>query len=218
MVAKIDDLEKIICRDCKSVLVDVLKNKDIGFEKERIRPQRDLFWLNGNNISRASAGERAYHVIPFLPLSNGITYWLAVGVQVDIIKGVYKFRDASILIFEGTALDESKTPILRAEWGLSENGLHAQPHWHVYPSYINKEITPFIDSSKVETSIFTPEQTTEDDSDTTHFLSKFHFAMEARWHLNNREHVIEFTESGLVNWLRGCLEYTKSQLSYMMKE
>jgi hypothetical protein len=220
MGIKIANIDKLIHQDCKKVIIDVLKNRDIGFEKARVRPQRDVFWLNGSNISRASTDERVYHVIPFLGLNNGITYWIAVGIQIDIIKGIYQFHDASLFIFEGTVLNEVKTPILRAEWGLSENGLHAQPHWHVYPSYINKVITPFIDLSKAEATTFTPNETIDNGNDSAEEeeleLPKFHFAMGSLWHLRGQgAHVVEFSEKGLVNWLGGCLEYIKSQLGYM---
>lgn len=219
----INDLDKLINRDCVNVIAGVLNNKSIGFQQERVRPQRDVFWLNAGEISKASAGNRVYRVIPFLGLDSGLTYWLAVGIQVDIIRGNYQFRDASLFIFEGTALNENKTPILRAEWGLSEDRLHAQPHWHIYPSYINDVIVPFIDLGKVDAADFVPEEQGGDEKlslqdDEEKRLPKFHFAMSSHWHLDGQNaHVIEFSEKGLVKWLGGCLLYIKNQLVYMME-
>jgi hypothetical protein len=223
MGIEIGDVDRLINRDCKNIISGVIKNKNIGFNKARVRPQRDIFWLNAGDISKATAGNRQYHVIPFLGLDSGLTYWLAVGIQVDIIKGVYQFHDASLFIFEGTALNEKKTPILRAEWGLSEDGLHAQPHWHVYPSYLNNEITPFLELGKIETAEFNPEIAEEDVDDSLQEdeesrLPKFHFAMGSHWHVNGQgAHVVKFSEKGLVNWLGGCLHYIKNQLVYMIE-
>jgi hypothetical protein len=222
MGIQIEDINTLINKDCKNAIARALSYKNIGFEKTQGRSHsREIYWLNGDNVSRASTANTTYHVVPFLPLDDiGITYWLAVGMQFDFFEGSRIFHDASIFIFEGTYSDEKKIPILRAEWGISEDGLHAQPHWHVYPSYINRVIVPFITSSKEEATEFVPEQvvkdTTYDDIEEKD-VTKFHFAMGSLWHLNGQgAHVIEASEDGLVKWIGGCLEYIKVQLHYMV--
>jgi hypothetical protein len=213
---------KGLIEECRNAIAHVLRSNDIGFEKTQGRSHsREIFWLNSENVSRATTAKTSYHVVPFLILDDvGITYWLAVGIQFDFFKGYHKFHDASLFIFEGTYNDEKKMPILRAEWGISDDGLHAQPHWHVYQSYINREIAPFIISSKSEATDFMPEQVVKDngysddveEKDTT----KFHFAMSSFWHLKGQgAHVVKASEDGLVKWVDGCLEYIITQLRYM---
>lgn len=216
-----DDIRGLI-ENCRQAVIHVLNYKNIGFEVTKGRSHsREIYWLNSDNISRASTTRTTYHVVPFLALDDiGITYWLAIGIQFDFFKGYYRFHDTSIFIFEGTYNDEKKTPILRAEWGMSDDGLHAQPHWHVYPSYTNKVIAPFISANAPVAADFVPGQGVghtgiSDDWDEKN-LAKFHFAMGSFWHRNGPgAHVVDANEDGLVRWIEGCLGYIKTQLHHM---
>ena len=48
--------------------------------------------------------------------------------------------------------------------------------------------------------------------------SKFHFAMASSWHKDGKNaHIERVDKSKLLNWIKGCVSYTREQLIYIEK-
>lgn len=221
MSLKLENPEKLLAQ-CRIVLIDVLEHRKLGFESFKKTGNCLVFELNSDVISRAEA-KYTFKVLPFVQSKNGLFYWIGITVEFQFIAGYYYFREACIVIFEGMAADNMKQPILRAEWAEHENSRssHAQPHWHVYPSFINKNIVSLfdeeplladfdpVDDDNVSNEVTTPEWEEG---------SKFHFAMASKWHQEGKNAQVEIIdEKRLLNWLKGCVFYTKEQLLYIEK-
>ncbi len=213
-------------KDCRKVIEKVLGYRYLGFNEQRGVPgNRRLFTLNGAEATQAEAKYK-YAVIPFFKSQSGI-YWLAVSLEFEFQQGIYRIVNVSLLIFEGEATDNRKSALLRAEWACPQkNDLtrHAQPHWHIYPSHINKESagarTGFKADAEIQT--FDPEALEIELHEGTvvewERAEKFHFAMAARWHAEgNDAHQEEMQVDGILKWLDGCIKYIWSQFAFLYR-
>jgi hypothetical protein len=199
-----------ICQAAIKKVVDL----DWLYFHEVDSPQADkiVVRLRGAGDTPAVA-QYTYAVVPILETTRGL-YWL--GASLDFLRRTHKtyLTHISLLIFEGLATDERKRPILRVEWDCRTNyraDKHAQPHWHIYPSRVNREIDrrsstfqeePVVDefptSQKVPAveEFLGPEEAiilerspissgkSEDEDDNPSAWSggeMFHFALAARW-------------------------------------
>jgi len=213
-------------KNCRKVIEEALGYKHLGFNERRVVPgNRKLYTLNGAEATQAEARYK-YAVIPFFKSRAGI-YWLAVSLEFEFQRGIYRIVNVSLLIFEGEATDNTKSALLRAEWAcVQENdlALHAQPHWHVYPSRITGEIagnqTAF--TTETEGRAFDPEALEIESHKGTAIkwdrAEKFHFAMAARWHIEGKDaHQEEMQADGILKWLDGCIRYTWSQFAFLYR-
>lgn len=202
--------------ECKKALREVLHSSKIGFSPHFISGNGIVYELLGEGVSKAEA-KYPYHVLPFITSESGLFYWLAVTLEFQFCKGIYNFQEACFLVFEGTVGDNVKQGLLRAEWALrDESTNHAQPHWHIYPSYLYKQVIPFFE--EIEQVVdFTPGNPKQEEKEFEWQEGmRFHFAMSSRWNVNGiGAHTESLTEEGLTKWLQGAIAYTRDQLLYL---
>ncbi len=129
---------------------------------------------------------------------------------------------ASLLLFEGNWYDPEKSPLLRAEWDDSEpNGLHAQPHWHVYPAGAGAGRHPpgIVFPMAPGDPIDFPQARGATEKETKDKPPRFHYAMAARWHQDGDSSCrCTLSERGLLLWLGGCITYIRRQLPHFSRE
>lgn len=214
----VEDPDEIITRVLKAFRY-ALGDKTIGFEKVTLARDEVRFQLSGSPI-RATARDR-YSVFSLLRLQAEL-FWLGAALVFKSKLGDYELKSISLVIFKGDAFDERKTTLFRAEWDNPEPGaIHAQPHWHVYPRFIeNKtnleangsELTPhqtdFVDS---ETEI------EEDEHSKWKTAANFHYAMSSRWALDGAgQHQLSLIDvEDLIRWINGCIAYSRDQLRWL---
>lgn len=129
-------------------------------------------------------------------------YWFALKLDFIPGPGDHVLRQASILIFSG---DATPQPFVRAEWDNGEpDGKHAQPHWHIYGSNMDR-VAP----------VFPSPNTREHPAPRT---ERIHYAMSATWRLGDKPAKAHWksieTTDALANWVGGCLQYLVTQLIY----
>ena len=213
-------------KDCREAIEKALNYTHIGFNEQHAIPgNRRLYILTGAGATRAEA-KYQYPVIPFFRSQYGI-YWLAASLEFQFQQGIYQIVSVSFLIFEGDATDNRKSALLRAEWACpqkNDRARHAQPHWHIYPSHINEEVTGNRTRFKADAEIqtFDSEALENELREGTvvewERAEKFHFAMAARWHSEgNDAHQEEMQAGGILKWLEGCIKYTWNQFAFLYR-
>jgi|GEM_PF-4931515 len=213
-------------KDCKEAIEKALNCTHIGFNEQHvISRNRKLYILTGTEATLAEAKYK-YSVIPFFRSQNGI-YWLAASLEFEFQQGIYRIVSVSFLIFKGDATDNRKSALLRAEWACpqkTDRTRHAQPHWHIYPSHINKTSAEERIGFKAgaEIQIFNAEALGIEPHEETDVQwqrsEKFHFAMAARWHSEgNDAHQEEMQAGGILKWLEGCIKYTWNQFAFLYR-
>jgi hypothetical protein len=221
----LENLEGIVNK-CKRVIEDALAVKKLRFITQRVSGNRTVCLLTGEGAKRAEAKYK-YSVIPFLALQSRL-YWLAASLEFVFENRMYRLLSVSLLIFEGEATDDRKSALLRAEWACLDEDTrapHAQPHWHIYPSRINREAYEDRTEFKLKTDIqpFAPEAPVVESNNEFDIewdrSEKFHFAMASRWHIvgfdEKGAHQEEMQIDGLLKWLDGCIRYTRSQFEFL---
>jgi hypothetical protein len=225
-----------IARECQAAIKATLNLHWVGFQPVQYhKPDKQIVGLHGPGATQAVA-QYEYTVVPFLATQRA-RYWLAVSLDFHSPRGsrITYLTHVSLLIFEGLATDQRKRPILRAEWDCKEdylNDKHAQPHWHVYSSLVNreKEYSGSLAFDEVDSAHdFSAQQA----SPAQDFLAEpdhgqaadqqawlggelFHFALAARWQLPISEPQNEKLDLlRLGNWIKRCLSYTLEQLIYV---
>lgn len=203
-------------KECRGTVASVLGNKGISFcQPQNIANSRYLYVINGPGSTRAK-DKYCYHV---LPICNNLDryLWLGASVELEYRQGKPYLVGASVIIFEGEASDSEKTPLLRAEWELSEAApvKHAQPHWHVYAGRINPlPRDEIFGDEAVEFLGDTPEDAVE--SEGWEDAQWFHFAMSSQWHTNHSQPIYaDFDSVMMNNWLSGCIKYTIEQIHFL---
>ena len=207
---------------CMRVIEKILGLK-LKLAERRATGNRTICEFTGVEARKAEA-KYTYSVVPFLQLGLR-QFWLAVALEFEFHQGVYDLANVSMLVFEGEAYDERKSALMRAEWDCNQPKTppaHAQPHWHIYPSRLSKQIeedrAEF--GEKSEAVAFVPEVDGVDSNSERNLkwdrAERFHFAMSARWaNEGNESHVAEMTSGGLLKWLEGCLRYIRSEFEYL---
>jgi hypothetical protein len=222
-MGQVENLDSFV-KECRKVITNALNDKYLGLTDKSQAPHRKkLYVLTGHRATQAEA-RYTYTVVPFLLSPSGM-YWLAVSLEFEYQRGKCHILNASLLIFEGQATDNRKTALIRAEWDRIQKhsrASHAQPHWHVYPSHVNKAAAGYRAEFKAKTDVrtFDPdalENDFDDEPDTEwDKAEKFHFAMSSRWHINGQHaHQVEISADGLLKWLDGCIRYTRDQLKFI---
>ena len=234
----VDDADKLT-RDCAKAIGASLQPLQKGLSFTPIagrQGDRSLYTLISTLATNAEEKYR-YKVIPLVELNSRI-YWLTVSLEFRSEQGISYLISVSIFVFEGNASDEKKTPLIRAEWGCLPDdvqGPHAQPHWHIYPSRLNRSrVSQLTFEADPDVQVFSPsdglnslvvqdfgqtETTFEDEEQEVEWerAEKFHFAMAARWHDGtatlNQPPVLD----QIPKWLSGCIDYTLKQFRYIYK-
>jgi len=204
--------------NCKNIIANILSDNKVGFNEKLMSGKYVRYSLEGINGSIAEE-KNSYFVLPLLPSRTGDYYWVAITIGFLFDKGDYCFQEESLFFFEGMRLNTNKKPIIRAEWSERKSDCrHAQPHWHVYPSYISKIITPLFDEvvQPIDFGQTLSDEEIKDKSQEWEEGKRFHYAMASRWHSEDeRAHQEEMTKEKLEKWTKGCLVYVKDQLSYI---
>jgi len=199
-----------------------MENRWLGFNKmDNARRGREVYILSGAGVTLAEA-QYKYTVVPFFS-SSSVNYWLGVSLEFEFVEGERHLSNVCLQIFEGLATDDKKTPLVRAEWDNNQGPgqvLHAQPHWHIYPSRVNREREKqqFVIEPGIQT--FTPGVKEGDFNGISNSewnkAEKFHFAMASRWHIDGKNAHQEKIDTGkLPKWLDGCVSYIRDQLQYL---
>ena len=211
-----------LVRECKAIFRSVLQSNSLGFTEYRAVGNRTIYSLTSAEATRAEA-KYVYSVVPFITTQRDL-YWLASSLEFRFQEGNYHLDSASLLIFQGEANDPRKTALLRAEWACSEadsKAVHAQPHWHIYPSRVNREIDQFQNEFFEEATVqifeaFPNSENKEEEVSEWDRAERFHFAMAARWHDEGRDaHKQEIQTETLIKWIDGCLRYIQSQFNFL---
>jgi hypothetical protein len=201
-------------RECRKTLARTLHNVTyLAVHRDRPVSQVERYVFTCNGASRAEAGDRAYSVVPFYSAPHA-NYWLAASVDLAFKKRCY-LKSVSLVVFEGEASDNVKTPIMRAEWDSRQDDEsplvhHAQPHWHVYSSTVGPAEYASEGGPRFGADIqaFSLSQ--------RHKGKDFHFAMASQWHVNGKgSHASDLEVDSLLQWLEGCLAYVREQLTYL---
>jgi hypothetical protein len=224
-----------VARKCCAAIEKVVASRGLNFHpRPSNQPRSSLLQLSGPGSLRAVARD-PYPVVHFL--TTGRTqYWLAVSFSLYSPSGsggTY-LTQVSILIFEGPAGDPEKRPLLRAEWyckGNYRQDRHAQPHWHIYSSLLNRDLTNSTFAfAEVNTAQDFLRQQQEADAEYFEAVSgdvqalgqnelswpqgeSFHFAMSSRWQTSVPNE--ELKPEDLGNWMDWCLRYISEQLEYV---
>jgi hypothetical protein len=210
-IKQIRDIDEIASA-CRVALKKTVENSSLAFQIQTLARGKQAFLLTGAGSSQATVGNRNYPVL-FLAVVNGELFWFALVIVFGFANRIQFLESVSMVVVKGLAND-SKVPILRAEWDCTDehlNQIHGQPHWHVYPSAIlnsNLETDTILD-------ILTDPGTDTDSAPGTASLPYFHFAMATRWHegQTSAHATLEYVD-GLTEWISGCILYTREQLLY----
>lgn len=233
---------KEISSRCTRALQKKLEISNLRFQGEE--PQRgESELLLSHGSATTGFAERTYPTVPFLE-RGAVTFWLAVALKF-VRRDQLLLTSASILLFEGSASDPEKKPLLRAEWHEWESpDLHAQPHWHVYASVLEGMASTFPEGFNTEEAPvrdfggnLAPNDLSEDavhefgnetvpvaqkEQDTAtrlgQKLAHFHYAMSAQWHTlpgRCQERLVQ--PDMLVSWLSNCTLYIRDQLIYITR-
>lgn len=219
MVDKIEE----VTRRCRDVLATVLGDNSIGFHRQEIVRSKYRCMLVGQAATSARA--RDQYMAHSLLETDLTSYWLAITIWFQFYPNINKYHveSVSLIVFEGVATSIDKTPLLRAEWDCfshNDNVAHAQPHWHVYISAIENlsdQMASFTQPSEVKTFIPPDTETTNTDVPEQWDGARFHFAMAAKWHIDENCIIQEILGDidGLTKWLTGCIKYINNQLEYI---
>jgi len=201
------------------VIRELLRDNSIQFEETELANNEVKFALSGTSI-KGTARDK-YSVFLLLQIGEEL-FWLGSYLIFKRELGVYRLLGISLIIFKGEALDERKTALLRAEWDNQEPEIiHAQPHWHVYPRFPEKEEagaepTDDMDAEYINLLLETDESEDYDSEWPT--SSNFHYAMASRWHtttdMNAHQEKLNNLDN-LLTWIRGCVSYCNGQIRYL---
>jgi hypothetical protein len=146
------------------------------------------------------------------------SYWVYFEIKfVDRFDGNKKKYPQIFLstsIFEGDVADSKKIQLFRAEWdNHDDNTEHPQPHWHIYPFDSFEEYGTFkeliSESQKDEGFMGFVEQ-----GQKIVDLSKFHFAMNGQWYIDNGHITYIDNDTSLIKWVSGVFGHIQTQLRY----
>jgi hypothetical protein len=196
-------------QECRKYMARILSRRSLFVKYQVLEQPRRRYYFTSEDSSMAEAGDRVYSVVPFF--NTGETkYWLSVSVEVTVGQNL-NLKGVSLVVFEGEATSEMKTPAFRAEWDCADplqTTKHAQPHWHVY-SVIDKSVENMGSAFKPEPQVkkFKPKSLGTS--------RKFHFAMGSQWHKDKDSHTCQLDFDNLCKWLDGCVSYIRAQFDYL---
>ncbi|HDH04538.1 MAG TPA: hypothetical protein ENH01_02325 [Nitrospirae bacterium] len=225
----VDNPQKTV-KGCAKCMRKVLNIAWLGFDESVINNKRILFLLNSSDGSTAYDKKRdqRYSVIPLDSTDvEGTPYWITVSLIFASALTQYRLEEVKLFVFRGQMIDPEKEAFFRAEWCITTDNKRkdAQPHWHVYRIFQDKE---FIKDDIIDFQPSSPEDEVRDfgekvappaleanllEKDAP--FEKFHFAMASSWHLNDEHQIFFETEQSLFDWLSRCINYIRKQLNYI---
>lgn len=187
----------------------VLTHKDLNF-----------YTISGSDLTYAidnyGTGKREVKVLKWFD-----DFWLYK--EIRLVPELKKYPNifVTISIFQGSADDNVKSQLFRAEWdNYNDNSsVHPQPHWHIYPyKYDSKTYEDFeayndMRDSEVNEQGF--EAQLKKKKAELIDIRYVHFAMNGKW--SNNEGCVNKIQKDteLINWLSGILAHIKEQLLYV---
>lgn len=228
---KIGELEVILPSEVKSVQTayeQVLAvRRPLGPVGEAFARRGIRVHFRGDVESRRASLERRSYTLHRLLKIDSYSYWVACEIELHSVLSEHRFSGVSLVVVLERERD-SWEPVLRAEWERSRQdtpGQHAQPHWHVYSTtaehQARRQLVAIEGSELVPvTEEFTPIDSDDVASGEQQATLNLHLAMAARWHLHGaaspQYEAPDETKVGA--WVRGCLEYTRGQLTYLVRK
>jgi hypothetical protein len=193
----------------------------VAFTNAPLANNESEFQMTGVSATTAIARNR-YSVLPLLTTKKS-RFWFAVVFRFKAGLRDSRLINVSVVVFEGEAVNQYKTPLLRAEWDeWIDTSKHAQPHWHVYSSTVDTLVSSndFVAGSENKALEDFGEEKLDPSGPTLSSswldADHFHFAMAAQWHSETTEsHQVQLSEDGLLKWIEGCIVYTRDQLIYL---
>lgn len=144
-----------------------------------------------------------------LPLRH-YDLWVSTEILLSSRLSVFHLCSTSLRVFSGAAVDELKEPLFRAEWDFAQKSAeHAQPHWQVYDS---DEARRSMDLTDPDSSGDVAVSAAEGPGSRRRKLGRFHFAMAARWHVDNACVMKLERANDLPAWVARCLGYIRQEL------
>lgn len=181
-----------------------LGHRVVGFAYEPAARGGIRFYLAGGEP--VVSGGAQYSALPLLD-EFSLRFWFALDMSFGVERGRAVFEQIGILVLGGTLAGDARE-MFRAEWEPAATP-HAQPHWHVVGTEIAHTFTIAARDSFDEL---------DENKQRTLDISRFHFAMSARWMDGDTEpgrHQISPVPGGVKRWVRACLEYSTNQLRYL---
>lgn len=202
-------------KNCQKLLRKQMNDPSLEFHHKPRKASygKELFQIHSSS-SRSAQAKYPYDVTLLSP-SPTANFWVAVTVEfARQHNGDWELYQVSIIIFEGSATDSEKMPILRAEWdALDSESKHAQPHWHVYTHGPQSSVNSRFDEIE-DVKSFGETQ----DTDVKGILEqtpKIHFAMASQWHDKaSGSSSVDLTDECITYWIPSCVQYIKEQLAY----
>jgi hypothetical protein len=146
-----------------------------------------------------TSGGAAYSALPLL-VDFPVRFWFTVDLHFKTRVASLVLDQLGILVLGGTLAIDARE-VFRAEWE-TEPSPHAQPHWHVYGSELAEAFKVGLDAPYAKMT-----------------LSRFHFAMSARWmdeaDKDGTHHHIASTVDGVRRWIVATVTYSKQQLAHV---
>lgn len=233
---------KTVLKLCTNRIHPVLEVKELEFIELSKDSKRYIYALTNNKSGIEFATDdrgNKHHVIRLLPKILDYTYWINISLtflpkfnnsKSKVKPDIFQFSGVSIRVFKGLTTDD-KEPLFRAEWDvLKDDNNHAQPHWHIYKSFLirnsntseklsfesllkSNEVQDF--GASTEPNNFADENADLKEQQDWDDSTKFHFAMASQWHEKEGKHRFDIDQDSLLCWLEGCIQYIKEQLQYV---
>lgn len=233
---------KTVLQWCTNRIKPVLNVKELEFIELQKDSKRYIYALTNRLDIVFATDDRGnqHRVIRLLPEILSYTYWINISLtflpilnksKSNVKPESFQFSGVSIRVFKGLAT-EDKEPLFRAEWDvLKDDNNHAQPHWHIYKSFLTKDLDTsekfsfesLLKSNEVQDfgSSTEPNNFGDENADLKEQKdwddsTKFHFAMASQWHEKGGKHRFDIVDQdSLLCWLEGCIQYIKEQLQYV---
>jgi hypothetical protein len=233
---------KTVLQLCTNRIKPVLNVKELEFIELQKDSKRYIYELTNNKSGIVFATDdrgNKHRVIRLLPEIPSYTYWINISLtflpilnksKSNVKPESFQFSGVSIRVFKGLAT-EDKEPLFRAEWDvLKDDNNHAQPHWHIYKSFLMRDFDTseklsfesLLKSNEVqdfgastEPNNFADENSDLKEQKDWDDSTKFHFAMASQWHEKGGKHRFDIDKDSLLCWLEGCIQYIQEQLRYV---
>jgi len=184
--------------------------------------QKNNLFLSSNDNPSLAINVRKNTKLPVKVINWFDDIWVYIEIKFipNPQKGSFPNTFFSLSVFQGTADDNEKTQLFRAEWDnyLEKNNVHSQPHWHIYPhkykTKLHQNFEDFLELTEKDDDFLSFK---ENDKDLVE-INKLHFAMNGQWSQNNPD-IHSITErSDLINWFNGLLNHLKIELEYVKEK
>lgn len=190
-------------------------------ESFSFNPKNNIYYSSSNNQSNAR-NIRKNDSTPINVINWFDDIWVFIEIKFIPTHNKRAFPNTifSLSVFQGTADDDEKTQLFRAEWDNyqeNKNG-HSQPHWHIYTHKykikVHHDFEDFLELKKNDDDFLSYKKNDKDLID----INKFHFAMNGQWSKNSSEFHSISEGNDLSNWFNGLLNHIKMELEYVKEQ